>query len=106
VDVTYEPDWKGINNRLMACTVKQLRELGGSWFAGMLGGESTKAGIAREMTSQMRHWWSLPKREPHLGSAPRKRVESVLRALRRIERERMAKSKPGDDNEKEGRSNG
>jgi hypothetical protein len=54
-----EPDWEDVERRLSALTVKQLRELGRTWFGGCLGGASTKRGIARTMTSQMRHWWRM-----------------------------------------------
>lgn len=51
-----EPDWEDVQRRLGALTIKELKVLK-PWFNGSLGGASSKADIAREMTSQMRYWW-------------------------------------------------
>lgn len=73
-----EPDWDDFERRLMALTVRELRELGRTWFAGMLGGASTKRDIAQTMTSQMRHWW-------RLGPDGVLRVRRVLDAIGDLE---------------------
>lgn len=54
-----EPDWEDVERRLSALNVKQLRELGRTWFSGCLGGASTKRGIVQAMVAQMRHWWRM-----------------------------------------------
>ena len=46
-----------VEARMSRLKLRQLRQLGRTWFMGSLGGESTKAGITREMVSQMRYWW-------------------------------------------------
>ena len=68
-----EPNWEDVERRLSALTVKQLRELGRTWFCGCLGGATTKRDIARTMTSQMRHWWRM--------DVGRVRVRLVLKEL-------------------------
>lgn len=73
------PDWEDVERRLLAMTVKQLRELGRTWFPGCLGGESTKRGITQEMVAQMRHWWT------SCGDFGRGRVRNVMIALERME---------------------
>lgn len=55
-----EPDWESLRERLLGMTVRELRGIGRRWFAGCLGGASTKAQVVGEMVSQMRHWWHLP----------------------------------------------
>lgn len=70
-----EPDWDDVERRLLAMTVKQLRAIGRKWFAGMLGGASSKRDIAQTMTVQMRHWWR------SCGDSGRGRVEGVLSAM-------------------------
>lgn len=55
-----EPSWETVRETLMGMTTKELRGIGRRWFAGCLGGASTKAQIVDEMVSQMRHWWHLP----------------------------------------------
>lgn len=52
-----EPNWDELKARLMAMTTKQLRQIGRSWFAGCLGGASTKAEYVGNMIAQMHHWW-------------------------------------------------
>ena len=54
-----EPNWEDVERMLSEMTVKQLRELGRTWFCGCLGGATTKRDIVRAMTSQMRHWWRM-----------------------------------------------
>ena len=70
-----EPDWDEVERRLLAMTVKQLRELGHTWFSGCLGGASSKRDIAQTMTVQMRYWWT------SCGDFGRGRVEGVLSAM-------------------------
>ena len=75
-----EPDWSDFERRLMVLTVRELRELGRMWYAGMLGGASSKREIAHEMSTQARYWWH--------GCADmggRKRVRNVMIALERME---------------------
>ena len=68
-----EPNWEDVERLLLAMTVKQLRELGRTWFDGCLGGAFTKRDIAKTMTSQMRHWWRMD-----VGCV---RVQCVLKEL-------------------------
>lgn len=68
-----EPSWEAVRETLMAMTTAQLRPIRRDWFAGALGGASTKAQIVGEMVSQMRHWWHLP------DGYGRERVRNVLR---------------------------
>lgn len=68
-----EPSWEGVRETLMGMTVKELRGIGRRWFAGCLGGASTKAHIVDEMVSNLRHWWHLP------DGYGRERVRNVLR---------------------------
>ena len=55
-----EPSWDALRDHLGAMTVRELRGIGRRWFAGCLGGASTKAQIVDEMVTQLRHWWHLP----------------------------------------------
>lgn len=55
-----EPSWDALRDHLGAMTVRELRGIGRRWFAGCLGGASTKAQIVDEMVSQLRYWWHLP----------------------------------------------
>ena len=73
-----EPDWDEVERKLLAMTVKQLRAIGRKWFAGMLGGASSKRDIAQTMTVQMRHWWT------SCGDSGRGRVRNVMMALERM----------------------
>ena len=57
-----EPDWSEVERRLGALTVRELRAIASRRFNGCLGGASTKADVAHEMTAQMRHWWRCGKR--------------------------------------------
>lgn len=54
-----EPDWDELAERLSKLTLKQIRVVTSRWFAGSMGGESTKAGIIREMVSQMRYLYHM-----------------------------------------------
>ena len=55
-----EPSWDALRDHLGAMTVRELRGIGRRWFAGCLGGASTKAQIVDEMVSQLQYWWHLP----------------------------------------------
>ena len=55
-----EPSWDALRDHLGAMTVRELRGIGRRWFAGCLGGASTKAQVVDEMVTQLRHWWHLP----------------------------------------------
>jgi len=54
-----EPDWEELAERLSKLTLKQIRVVTSRWFAGSMGGESTKAGIIREMVGQMRYLYHM-----------------------------------------------
>ena len=54
-----EPDWEELAERLSKLTLKQIRVVTSRWFAGSMGGESTNAGIIREMVSQMRYLYHM-----------------------------------------------
>jgi len=58
---------------LMNMTTAQLKPIRRDWFAGALGGASTKAQVVGEMVTQLRHWWHLP------DGYGRERVRNVLR---------------------------
>ena len=68
-----EPSWEAVRETLMGMTVRELRGIGRRWFAGCLGGASTKAQVVGEMATQLRHWWRLP------DGYGRERVRNVLR---------------------------
>ena len=70
-----EPSWDELRERLFGMTMRELRGIGRDWFAGCLGGASTKAQVVGEMVSQMRHWWYLP------DGYGRQRVANVLRDI-------------------------
>ena len=68
-----EPSWETVRETLMGMTTAQLRAIARDWFSGCLGGATTKAAIAGEMATQLRHWWHLP------DGYGRERVRNVLR---------------------------
>lgn len=68
-----EPSWEAVRETLMGMTTAQLKPIRRDWFAGALGGASTKAQVVGEMVSQLRHWWRLP------DGYGRERVRNVLR---------------------------
>ena len=68
-----EPSWEAVRETLMGMTTKQLRAIARDWFAGCLGGASTKRDVVDAMVSQLRHWWRLP------DGYGRERVRNVLR---------------------------
>ena len=70
-----EPSWDELRERLFGMTLRELRGIRRDWFAGSLGGASTKAQVVGEMISQMRHWWHLP------DGYGRQRVANVLRDI-------------------------
>ena len=70
-----EPSWDELRERLHGMTMRELRGICRDWFAGSLGGASTKAQVVGEMISQMRHWWHLP------DGYGRQRVANVLRDI-------------------------
>lgn len=73
-----EPSWDALRDRLGAMTVRELRGIGRRWFAGCLGGASTKAQIVDEMVSQLRYWWRLP------DGYGRDEVRNVMRDIERM----------------------
>lgn len=75
-----EPSWDELRGRLLGMTVRELRGIRRDWFAGCLGGASTKAQVVGEMVSQLRHWWRMP------DGYGRQRVANVLRDVEKIER--------------------
>lgn len=68
-----EPGWEAVRETLMGMTTSQLKPIRRDWFAGCLGGASTKAQVVGEMVSQLRHWWLMP------DGYGRERVRNVLR---------------------------
>ena len=76
-----EPSWDELRERLHGMTMRELRGICRDWFAGSLGGASTKAQVVGEMISQMRHWWHLP------DGYGRQRVANVLRDIDAVWRE-------------------
>lgn len=68
-----EPSWEAVHGMLMNMTTAQLKPIRRDWFAGALGGASTKRDVVDAMVSQLRHWWRLP------DGYGRERVRNVLR---------------------------
>lgn len=52
-----EPDWNHIKETLASMPMRMLRPIGRRWFAGALGGASTKSEYIGEMVTQMTYWW-------------------------------------------------
>ena len=75
-----EPNWEDVRRRLTALTMRQLRTIGRSWFAGCLGGASAKAEYVGEMVAQMRHWW-----RSCADEGGRERVAGVMEDMERTE---------------------
>lgn len=78
--VLMEPDWRGLSERLMRMTMRQLRKVGGRWFSGMMGGASAKGEYVQTMVGQMRYWWLSCVEE-----GGRERVGNVLKTIIEIE---------------------
>jgi hypothetical protein len=76
-----EPDWRDVERRLGALTLKKLRPIK-DWFNGNLGGATTKAEIVHTMTNQMRYWWRYV-----AGDIGKIRVRKVLADLAEVEGE-------------------